>query len=66
MRAAPVAHDGALQVLKTLELSMDDFMHVNKFIFPPGGSATTPPHRLAHPFKFKVRARAATAHHRTR
>ena len=41
----------------TLQLSMDEFMKVNKTIFPPTGCSTpgslTPPHKLAHPFKFK-------------
>jgi len=37
-------------------LSVDDFMHVDKFIFPPGGGTypnPTPPHRLQSKFKFK-------------
>ena len=37
-------------------LTLEDFSHVEKLIFPPDGghhgTQTTPPHSLAHTFKF--------------
>ena len=30
---------------------MRDFLETNKYVFPPKGSGTTPPHSLAHTFK---------------
>lgn len=41
------------EILQTPDLSIDDFMHVEKYVFPPQGSANTPPHKLLNPFKFK-------------
>ena len=35
------------------KLMLDDFMRVHKLVFPPRGSATTPPHRLPATFRFK-------------
>jgi len=32
-------------------LRMQDFLETNKYVFPPKGSETTPPHSLAHTFK---------------
>lgn len=34
-------------------LDSDDFMHVEKYAFRPGGGTKTPPHQLSHTFKFK-------------
>ena len=36
-----------------LQLTIEDFSHVEKITFPAAGSATTPPHSLVHTFKFK-------------
>lgn len=41
------------EILQTPDLSIDDFMHVEKYVFPPQGSASTPPHKLRNSFKFK-------------
>eukprot|EP00753_Platysulcus_tardus_P017975 PLAT6657.1.p1 GENE.PLAT6657.1~~PLAT6657.1.p1 ORF type:complete len:517 (-),score=208.91 PLAT6657.1:852-2402(-) len=35
------------------DVQMSDFMHTDKYVFPPGGSARTPPHKLKHTFKMK-------------
>ena len=41
-------------------LKLEDFMQVEKLVFPPGGNTVgpyiTPPHQLAHTFKFKAYA----------
>jgi len=34
-------------------VEISDFMAVEKIPFPPKGSPLTPPHQLAHTFKFK-------------
>ena len=34
-------------------LALRDFVESRKYVFPPKGSSTTPPHSLAHTFKFK-------------
>ena len=34
-------------------LSLQDFAHIDHYEFLPEGSKTTPPHKLAHAFKFK-------------
>ena len=34
-------------------LSLQDFAHIDHYEFFPEGSKTTPPHKLAHAFKFK-------------
>ena len=42
--------------VKTRDLNIDDFMHVDKIMFPPEGGKfpnPTPPHRLMSKFKFK-------------
>ena len=36
-----------------LQLTIEDFSHVEKISFPAAGSETTPPHSLVHTFKFK-------------
>ena len=35
-------------------LTFQDFMNVQNYVFPPSGSTVTPPHSLAHTFKFKA------------
>jgi len=53
-----VAQIGRQHQFESNELTMDDFMHVDKYEFPPEGNSKppnrTPPHSLAHTFKFKV------------
>ena len=45
---------------ETIKLAFTDFMQVDKFVFPPNGNTSgpnmTPPHQLAHTFKFKAYA----------
>lgn len=43
-------------------LSPQDFMAEEKYEFSPKGSATTPPHKLSHTFKFKDYAPVAFAY----
>ena len=46
--------------LQTQLLTLDDFSYVEKIMFPPQGNNSppfrTPPHSLAHTFKFKTYA----------
>lgn len=42
-------------------LALDDFGGARKYVFPPRGTAETPPHSLAHTFKFKDYAPRAFA-----
>ena len=42
-------------------LAVPDFVETRKYVFPPKGSPSTPPHSLAHTFKFKDYAPRAFA-----
>mmetsp|Transcript_24395 Transcript_24395/g.73204 ORF Transcript_24395/g.73204 Transcript_24395/m.73204 type:complete len:497 (-) Transcript_24395:201-1691(-) len=53
--------EGGSLMMATEALGMQDFLETNKYVFPPKGSETTPPHSLAHTFKFKDYAPTAFA-----
>lgn len=48
------------------DLTLDDFMEVKKYVFPPEGSDETPAHKLQHSFKFKDYAPKPFRHLRER
>lgn len=51
---------GSILGTENFKLNFTDFMQVDKFVFPPQGNSKgpniTPPHQLAHTFKFKAYA----------
>ena len=52
-QANDIDADTAAAAPRPEALAVGDFLECRKYVFPPKGSSTTPPHSLAHTFKFK-------------